>query len=124
MVVTKEGKESTSFLHDQPKASSRINDNYRVTKLQARLLAGRPSTEKTIETLLTVKYHVAPSVHSAPWNSQKKEISPGSAGCYVKENRLKYVKSVSCVTQLSCVQPVTNVKNVALNLPVGARFQT
>ena len=31
------------------------------------------------------------------------------------------MKSVSCVTQLSCVQPVTNVRNVASNLPVGAR---
>ena len=37
--------------------------------------------------------------------------------------KLKSVKSVSCVTQLSCVQPVTNVKNAAQNLPVGARLQ-
>ena len=33
------------------------------------------------------------------------------------------MKSVSCVTHLSCVQPVTNVKNAASNLPVGARLQ-
>ena len=33
------------------------------------------------------------------------------------------MKSVSCVTQLSCVKPVTNVKNAAQNLPVGARLQ-
>ena len=33
------------------------------------------------------------------------------------------MKSVSCVTHLSCVQPVTNVKNAAPNLPVGARLQ-
>ena len=33
------------------------------------------------------------------------------------------MKSVSCVTQLSCVQPVTNVKNTASNLPVGARLK-
>ena len=33
------------------------------------------------------------------------------------------MESVSCVTQLSCVQPVTNVKNAAPNLPVGARLQ-
>ena len=33
------------------------------------------------------------------------------------------MKSVSCVTQLSCVQPVINVKNAAQNLPVGARLQ-
>ena len=57
-----------------------------------------------------------------PGHSQKRELSPGSAG-YVKENRLKYVKSVSCVTQLSCVKPVTNVKNVVTNLPVGERLQ-
>ena len=34
------------------------------------------------------------------------------------------MKGVSCVTQLSCVRPVTNVKNVASNLPVGARLQS
>ena len=33
------------------------------------------------------------------------------------------MKSVSCVTQLSCVKAVTNVQNVAPNLPVGARLQ-
>ena len=33
------------------------------------------------------------------------------------------MESVSCVTQLSCVLPVTNVKNAAPNLPVGARLQ-
>ena len=34
------------------------------------------------------------------------------------------MKSVSCVTQLSCVNPVTNVPNVAFNLSVGARLQS
>ena len=33
------------------------------------------------------------------------------------------MKSVSCVTQLSCVQPAINLKNAASNLPVGARLQ-
>ena len=33
------------------------------------------------------------------------------------------MKSVSCVTQLSCVKPVTNVRNAASNLPVGPRLQ-
>ena len=37
--------------------------------------------------------------------------------------KLKSVKSVSCVTQLSCVNPVTNVTNIVQNLPVGARLQ-
>ena len=72
---------------------------------------------------LNVNCHVAKPVHTAPGLSQKKEISPGLADCYLKEHKLKYVKSASCVTQLSCVKPVTNVKNVASNLPVGARLQ-
>ena len=41
-------------------------------------------------------------------------------------NRLQikiYEKSVSCVTQLCCVNPVTYVKLAAQNLPVGARLQ-
>ena len=72
----------------------------------------------------SVKCHVVKVVHSAPGHSQKRELSPGSAACYVQRNhRLKYVKSVSCVTQLSSVQPVINVKNAAQNLPVGARLQ-
>ena len=110
--------------HDQPRASSRINDNYCVTKLQTRLLAG--STPQTIDTCLklNVKLAVVSHVHTSPGHSQKKELSPGSAGCHCKSYKLKSVKSVSCVTQLSCVQPVTNVKNAAPNLPVGARLQT
>ena len=109
--------------HDQPRASSRINDNYCVAKLQTRLLAG--SIPQTINTglNLNVKLPVASHVHSAPGHSQKRELSPGSAGCHYKKCKLKSVKSVSCVTQLSCVQPVTNVKNAAPNLPVGARLQ-
>ena len=109
--------------HDQPRASSRINDNYCVTKLQTRLLAG--STPQTINSglNLNVKLPVASHVHSAPGHSQKRELSPGSAGCHYKSCKLKSVKSVSCVTQLSCVLPVTNVENVAPNLPVGARLQ-
>ena len=109
--------------HDQPRASSRINDNYCVTKLQTRLLAG--SIPQTINTglNLNVKLPVASHVHSAPGHSQKRELSPGSAGCHYKSCKLKSVKSVSCVTQLSCVQPVTTVTNAAPNLPVGARLQ-
>ena len=58
-----------------------------------------------------------------PGIPKKRELSPGAAGCYCRDYELKSVKSVSCVTQLSCVQPVTNVKNAAQNLPVGARLQ-
>ena len=38
--------------------------------------------------------------------------------------KLKYVNSVSCVTQLSVAQPVVNAPNVAQNPPVGARLQS
>ena len=109
--------------HDQSRASSRINDHYCVTKLQTRLLAG--NTPQTIDTCIksNVKLPVVSHVHTAPGHSQKRELSPGSAGCYCKNYKLKSVKSVPCVTQLSCVQPVTNVKNAAQNLPVGARLQ-
>ena len=47
-------------------------------------------------------------------------LSTGRPISSYKESKLKFVKSVFCVTQLSCV---TNVKNAALNLPVGARLQ-
>ena len=91
--------------------------------LQRGLLAGSQiSTRQTLDTCqsLNANFHVVQAVHSAPGHSQKRELSPGSAGCYYKNYTLKYVKSVSCVTQLSCVQPVTNVQNAASNLPVGA----
>ena len=62
--------------HDQPRASSCINDNYCVAKLQTRLLAG--STPQTLNTgsKLNVKLPVASHVHTAPGHSQKKEV-PG-----------------------------------------------
>ena len=85
---------------DLPRASSRINDSYCVTKLP-------------------VVHHVT----TAPGQSQKKDLSPGPVNCQYKEYKLKSVKSVSCVTQLSYVNPVTNVPNVAPNLAVGARLQ-
>ena len=70
-----------------------------------------------------VKPHVVNVVRTVPGHSQKKEISPGSAGCYYQKGyKLKYVKGVSCVTQLSCVKPVTSVKNAVSNLPVGGEI--
>ena len=63
-------------------------------------------------------------VPSAPGHSQKRELSPGWAECQSKVcHKLKYVKPVSCVTQLSCVQPVKTVQNVVNGQPVGARLQ-
>ena len=122
---TEEGKASISTLHDQPRASSCINDNYYVAKLQARLLAGSTSVPgQTMNSLKSdVNCHVAKVVYTAPGLSQKKDVSPGIARCQLKKCKLKYVKSASCVTQLSCVKPVANVKNVASNVPVGARLQ-
>ena len=53
-----------------------------------------------------VNFHVVKVAHTAPGHSQKREISPGLAGCCSqKEYKLKYVKGVPCVTQLSCVKP-------------------
>ena len=69
-----------------------------------------------------VNFPVVKIVHTAPGLSQRKEVSPGATGCCQKEYQLKYVKGVSRVTQLSCVKPVTDVSNVASNLPVGARL--
>ena len=63
-------------------------------------------------------------VPSAPGYSQKRELSLGWAECQSKVcHKLKYVKPVSCVTQLSCVQPVKTVQNVVNDQPVGARLQ-
>ena len=67
---------------------------------------------------------VVKPVISAPGHSQKKEITPWRADCQFKNQKLKSVKSVSCVTQLSYVQPVTCAPNVVSNLPVGARLQS
>ena len=110
--------------HDLPRASSHTNDNHCITRSQDRLLAGSLHTGKTMNTSFKAVYlNVVNVVPSAPGRSQKRELSPGSAVCYNEKHRLKYVKGASCVNQLSCVQPVTNVKNVALNLPVGSRLQ-
>ena len=78
--------------------------------------------EQTIGTL-NVNFPVVQVATTASGHSQKKELSPGQAACYYKESKLKFVNSVSCVTQLFCVNPVTNVRNAVLNLPVGARLQ-
>ena len=121
----REGQERLPVIpHDQPRASSRINDNKCVDSFQTRLLAGSPPLGQTINNLLhqNINSPVVKVVHSAPGLSQKKEVSPGMSDCYMKKYKLKYVKSVSCVTQLSCVKPVTNVTTAVPNLPVGARL--
>ena len=78
---------------------------------------------KDIETQdsLSVSLNAVSHVNFVKGQSQKKDVSPVIVPNY--KEKLKYVKGVSCVTQLSCVQPVTNVKNAAQNLPAGARLQ-
>ena len=70
-----------------------------------------------------VNFPIVKVVHTGGGLSQRTEVSPGATGCCQRECKLKYVKSISCVTQLSCVKPITNVKNAASNLPVGTRLQ-
>ena len=110
---------------DQPRASSPINDNQCVFKSQEGLLAGSLVTEQRQYKDTFVKLNVVNHAHTAPGLSQKKEISPGVADChpFQKSHTVKYVKGVSCVTQLSYVQTITNVRNVVTTYPVGARFQ-
>ena len=109
-----------------PRASSLTNDNYCVDKLQERLLASskEPARTSNIQTPQTqvVNFSVVTPVHFAKGHSQRKDISPVIVNC-CKQRKLKYVKGVSCVDQLSFVKPVTNVQTVASNLPVGARLQ-
>ena len=97
-------------------ANNSINDNY---------WTDRFLTDQTLNTYLdsNVKFHVVPCVPSAPGLPQRKGLSPGVSDCQLEKSQLKSVKSVSCVTQLSCVNPVSNVANVVPNLPVGARLQ-
>ena len=109
--------------HDQPRASCPINDNYFVNSLQEGLLAGSKTLTQE-KTLNVVNCHVVTDVPSARGHSQKRELSPGAADCQLKRYlKLKYVKVASCVTQLSCVQPVKNAQNAAQNLPVGVRLR-
>ena len=113
---------SNSIPRFRPRVSSSTNDNQCVIQLKPLLLAGSP-TRKTMNTFFNVKLDVVHSVHTSPGHSQKNEISPRAAGCYFKKSKLKSVKSVSCVTPLSCVIPVINASSVVTNLPVGARLQ-
>ena len=85
--------------------------------------ADREPHRKDNEHFKCKKLNLVHSVHTAPGHSQKNEISPGAAGCYYKKSILKSVKSVSCVTPLSYVNPVLNAPNVVANLPVEARLQ-
>ena len=108
---TDEEKASLSIPRDQPRASSRINDNYCVTSLRARLLAeSTPKETLTVQSLKThVNLNVVNHVHSATGHPQRKGISPGLSAVMSKDCTLKRVKGASSVIQLPCVQSVTNV---------------
>ena len=72
----------------------------KTARFQTRLLAGSSPSRQTIDTCAStnVNFYVVKVAHSAPGHSQKRELNPGSAGCYCKDYILKYMKSVSCVT--------------------------
>ena len=111
------------FHPDLPRVSSLTNDSYFVDHLQARLLTPYTIPEQNSD-FLHVNLPVASLVTSAPGHSQKKEVSPGRADCQYKDQKLKFVKGVSCVTQLCYAQPVTCAPNVVSDPPVGARLQS
>ena len=81
----------------------------------------RPETDLTSksETVnLPVNSCVA-NAHSVVRFPQKKGVIPNYCHNYTE---IKYVKDLSCVGHLSSVNLVTNVPNVAIDLPVGARL--
>ena len=115
------GARPPTTLRDRPRASSLTNDSYCINSLTRRLLAGSTVHRKT-DTF--VNLNVVPRVHTAPGHSQKKEISPGAAVCFSQSNyKIKSVKLASCVTPLSCVKSVVNVRNAVTNPSVGTRLQ-
>ena len=82
----------------------------------------RKDNKITYRSDTCINSFVVNPVLTAPGLSQKNDISPGVSGCY-QESKLKYVKNIFCVDQLSFVKPVTNVPTVASNLPLAARLQ-
>ena len=129
--------------------ASKLNSSYsriaRYTRLSSTSTSGKPlegnstrngrvalpltphdlprTSQAQTRDILNVNFPVVQVAITAPRHSQKKDLSPGPADCHYKECKLKSVKSVSCVTQLSCVNPVSNVRKAVLNMPVGARLQ-
>ena len=85
--------------------------------------AGREPYNKDNEHFATCKAKCCTFCSYCARAFSKNEISPGPQVVNTRKNKLKSVKSVSCVIPLSYVNPVTNAPNVAINLPVGARLQ-
>ena len=109
------------FHHDQPRVNSHTNDNQCLDRYQLRLLAG--STPRQTLTQRHVNFPVVSHVLSATGQPQRKGLSPGLIDVNLKECQLKYVKSVSSVIPLSCVNPAINAPHAVLNRPVGSRLQ-
>ena len=120
---SKKGRGKASFYSPTCQGPAVIcNDNHCFTSSPERLMARSQVQVQRQFTDTSVNLNVVHFVHTAPGLSQKKEISPGSAACYPFQSKykVKNVKGVSCVTQLSCANYVPNVKNAVQNLPVGA----
>ena len=113
--------EVSTFPHDQPRASSHINDNHCLDKLQVRLMAGSSPIQTFSKT--HVNLNVVSHVLTATGLPQRKGLSPMLTDVNQRKCPLKHVKGVSSVTQLSCVQPVTNVHLAVPNLSVVTRLQ-
>ena len=91
-------------LPDQPRASSGTNDNYCADKLQERLLARSKGPARTLNIptpqTQVVNFSVITYGLFAKGHSQWKDISPFIVNC-CKQRKLKYVRDVSYVDQLS-----------------------
>ena len=110
------GARTLTFHRVLPRASRLTNDSYCIISSQSRLLAGNFCTGQTINTLSKqpVNLNVVNVVPSAPGHSQKKEISPGSADCYIlKDHKLKYVKVF--LVLLNCL--LSNMQQMPKMLP-------
>ena len=94
--------------HNLPRASSRINDIYCVTKLQERLLTGC-SPRKTLTVPLSqrhVKFPVVTLVYSATGPPQRKGISPGAG----------FMKGLKSGLRLKSETLGSNIVNILLSL--------
>ena len=113
-----------------PRGSRSINDSYCVLNVagvknsvhvsgKRKDLNPSPVTSKSETVVLHVNSFVA-NVHSITGLPQKKGINPNYCGT---QTEIKHVNDVSCVGHLSSANIVTNVPTVAINPPVGVRFQ-
>ena len=91
------------ILHDQPRASSRINDNYCVTKLQTRLLARRTTPTETLDIYSHVNFPVVSHVLSATGLPQRKGLSPGLTDVKLKDCQFNSNMSKVFLLSFTCL---------------------